>query len=501
MTIKPLLQQEGLPASKIMSENHFTASPTVQVAISVQNISKMYPLYAKPSDRLKQSLWYALPKFLRGKPRHFYREFWALRNISFEVKKGETIGIIGRNGSGKSTLLQIIAGTLAPAAGEMQVNGRVAALLELGSGFNSEFTGRENVYLNGSILGLTQAQIDEIYDEIVAFADIGQFIDQPVKLYSSGMFVRLAFAVQVFVPKEIFIVDEALAVGDEAFQRKCFAALDTFRDNGGTVLLVSHNTQTVVRQCERCLLLSQGELLVDGPSKPVTDLYYKLMFSDAQKSSEILSTLRQEGLQSALFYSQAELQPRNGTEPETAPPTTAVEQWTPSGEPGDWFDPNVPKTNEVVYGNGDAEIFDYGMYNEQGQKVNVLVTGRIYQWRYRVKFYKTAYKVNFGFLIKTVDGIDVAGTNNHFEQCSVESIPGGAIVEAVFGLKLNVAPGVYFLNSGVSSETTEEFYLHRRVDLCSLRVISANRRETVGIVYIEPTFAYRLLDKGEVIDE
>jgi lipopolysaccharide transport system ATP-binding protein len=190
------------PDQTTIAETGLNVKPSTfnnNLAISVHNVSKMYPLYAQPSDRLKQSLWYALPQFLRGKPRQFYREFWALHDVSFEVKRGEALGIIGRNGSGKSTLLQIIAGTLTPTTGEVQVNGRVAALLELGSGFNPEFTGRENVYLNGSILGFSREEMDTLFDKIAAFADIGQFMDQPVKFYSSGMFVRLAFAVHIWL--------------------------------------------------------------------------------------------------------------------------------------------------------------------------------------------------------------------------------------------------------------------------------------------------------------
>jgi lipopolysaccharide transport system ATP-binding protein len=491
MTVKTSASQEILSASDSVTEDKLEANTAANV-ISVRNVSKIYPLYAKPSDRLKQSLWYALPQFLRGKPRQFYREFWALRDISFEMKKGETVGIIGRNGSGKSTLLQIIAGTLAPTQGEVEVNGRVAALLELGSGFNAEFTGRENVYLNGAILGLTQADVDQLFDDIAAFADIGQFIDQPVKLYSSGMFVRLAFAVQVFVPKEIFIVDEALSVGDEAFRRKCTAALEKFRDDGGTVLLVSHDAQMIVRQCERCLLLHQGQLLADDASKPVTDLYYKLMFSNLQQSNELLAILRRDGLESALFHAQAE----NGARLKDEELQVTERKWERvEYKSGDWFDPNMPKTNEVTYGNGDAEIFEYGMYNEQGHQVNILVTGNTYQWRYKVKFHTAVHKVNFGFLIKTVDGIDVAGVNNDLEQQPIDFIPAHAIVEIIFELKLNLAPAMYFLNMGVSSSaaSAELFYLQRRVDVCSVRVISPDHRKTAGFAYLEPSFTYRLL--------
>lgn len=237
------------------------------IAISVRNVSKMYPLYADPRDRLRQSLWYARPRLLRGShPPEFFKEFWALQDVSFEVKRGETVGIIGRNGSGKSTLLQIIAGTLTPTGGEVQVNGRVAALLELGSGFNPEFTGRDNVYLNGSILGFSRDEMSELFDEIVAFADIGQFIDQPVKLYSSGMFVRLAFAVQACVKPDVLIVDEALAVGDVFFRQKCYARLEELMYQDTAVVLVTHSMTIVQDYCQNTAFLDKGRLMYFGES-------------------------------------------------------------------------------------------------------------------------------------------------------------------------------------------------------------------------------------------
>lgn len=276
----------------------------------------MYPLYAQPSDRLKQSLWYALPRFLRGQPRQFYREFWALREINFEVKRGETVGIIGRNGSGKSTLLQIIAGTLTPTVGEVQVDGRVAALLELGSGFNPEFTGRENVYLNGSILGMSQGEIDEIYDDILAFADIGQFIDQPVKLYSNGMLVRLAFAVQAFVPKEVLIVDEALAVGDMFFQAKCITRMKRLLDEGVTVLFVSHDTGTVKSFCRQAILLEQGQLIEHDSADKVVEKYFALRVRGEQSTLATpvelgwLESSAQSSINQIAFTNNAEFQKR-----------------------------------------------------------------------------------------------------------------------------------------------------------------------------------------------
>ncbi|MBE9070683.1 ABC transporter ATP-binding protein, partial [Leptolyngbya cf. ectocarpi LEGE 11479] len=237
-------------------------------AISLTNVSKVFKQYHRPVDRLKELL-------LPGKQKA--TEFWALQDINLEIPKGETVGIIGRNGSGKSTLLQIIAGTLRPTTGNLQVNGRVSALLELGSGFNPEFTGRQNVFFNGRILGLSQEEIQNRFEEIEAFADIGKFIDQPVKTYSSGMFVRLAFAVAINVEPDILIVDEALAVGDEIFQRKCFAQINRLQSNGVTVLFVSHSSSLVVNLCKSALWLDYGKTLFKGDAKIVVDQYQRMI--------------------------------------------------------------------------------------------------------------------------------------------------------------------------------------------------------------------------------
>lgn len=247
------------------------------VAIKVNNLSKCYLIYDKPNDRLKQFALPRLQRLLGQKPKQYFRQFWALKGVSFEVKKGETVGIIGRNGSGKSTLLQMICGTLTPTSGSIQTNGRIAALLELGSGFNPEFTGRENVYMNAAILGLSKKEVDERFDAIAAFADIGQFIEQPVKTYSSGMYVRLAFAVNIISEPEIMIVDEALAVGDMAFQAKCMTALNRIQERGTTVLFVSHDTSAVKSLCSRGIYLEHGIVQEIGPAGDVAEHYIRKM--------------------------------------------------------------------------------------------------------------------------------------------------------------------------------------------------------------------------------
>jgi lipopolysaccharide transport system ATP-binding protein len=258
----------GQPDYTEQAPTHPISSPDADLAISVRNLGKMYRIYDRPQDRLKQILW--------GARREYGREFWALRDISFEARRGETLGIIGRNGSGKSTLLQILAGTLAPTTGDVYVGGRVAALLELGSGFNPQFTGRENVELNGAILGLTPDEVRKRYDEIVAFADIGQFIDQPVKVYSSGMLVRLAFSVATSVDAEVLLIDEALAVGDVFFRQKCYQRLEGMRERGATIVLVSHSMMDIEQFCRRAVLLHNSAQLFEGPAPEAVKRYYLL---------------------------------------------------------------------------------------------------------------------------------------------------------------------------------------------------------------------------------
>jgi len=263
-------------------------------AIKVENLSKCYQIYDKPRDRLLQGIMPRLQRLTGKEIKKYCTEFWALKNVSFEVKKGETVGIIGKNGSGKSTLLQMICGTLTPTSGSVQSNGRVAALLELGAGFNPEFTGRENVYMNASILGLTKLETDARIDKIASFADIGGFIDQPVKTYSSGMYVRLAFSVAIHVEPEILIIDEALAVGDIIFQMKCLDKMAEIRQNGTTILFVSHGLEQVKRFCTSAIWLEHGEIRQSGESNFVSDQYrdISLIASDTSQNTKKRETIK-----------------------------------------------------------------------------------------------------------------------------------------------------------------------------------------------------------------
>lgn len=258
-----------------------------EIAIRVQNLGKCYHLYDRPQDRLKQSIFPRLQRLVGHPYKNYFREFWALKDVSFEVRKGETLGIIGRNGSGKSTLLQVICGTLTPTSGNVETHGRVAALLELGAGFNTEFTGRENILLNASILGISRNQIEAQFDAIVDFSELGEFIDQPVKTYSSGMYVRLAFAIAIHVAPTILIVDEALAVGDARFQAKCMKRIKEIQQSGATILFVSHDVSTVRTLCERAIWLDQGRLRMAGDVFPVTGHYMEYLFDDQETDAAI----------------------------------------------------------------------------------------------------------------------------------------------------------------------------------------------------------------------
>lgn len=261
-----------------------------ELAIQVTSVSKCYQVYDRPQDRVKQALLPRARGMLGMVPRRYYKEFWALRGVSLEVRRGDTVGIIGRNGSGKSTLLQMICGTLAPSSGEIKVQGRVAALLELGAGFNPEFTGRENVFLSATILGLTRQEIEQRYERIVAFADIGDFIDQPVKVYSSGMYVRLAFAVIAHVDADVLVIDEALAVGDAVFVQKCMRFLRSFRERG-TLLFVSHDTGSVLSFCQSAIWLDKGVVRAKGEAQSTTQAYIEYCAQESYGDSIKLEAL------------------------------------------------------------------------------------------------------------------------------------------------------------------------------------------------------------------
>lgn len=414
------------------------------IAISVKNLTKTYRIFGHPTDRIKQML--TLGRL------NFHKEFTALHDISFAIKKGETVGIIGRNGSGKSTLLQLICGILKPTSGEVKVNGRISALLELGSGFNPEFTGRENVYFQGAIMGIPHDEIESRFDDITAFADIGEFIDQPVRIYSSGMYVRLAFATAIHSAPDILIVDEALSVGDEPFQRKCFARIHQMKESGVTIIYVSHNLSSVVELCDHALLLEQGQLSSTGSPKLVTALYLKNL--NRQNANENAITLDKLAIEN----------------PEAA-----------------YFDPTLIPESTVSYPSLGANIYNPRILSLNGNCVNLLRSGEEYIYAYEAKFNISAIGVRFGMLIKTVSGYELGGLTS-------APIGGGVSVKEStthsqqFRFRCNLLPGTYFLNAGVTCLIPDkgEEYLHRVLDAAMFKVVSVDKSIHSGFVDLSP---------------
>ena len=437
------------------------------IAIRVRDVSKHYFLYARPEDRLKQSIVPRLQRLAGRTPAKYYRDFAALNGVSFEVRRGETVGIIGRNGSGKSTLLQIICGTLQPSSGSVEVNGRIAALLELGAGFNAEYTGRENVYLNAAILGLARSEIDQRFEAIARFADIGEFIDQPVKTYSSGMYVRLAFATAINVDPDILVVDEALAVGDEAFQRKCFARIEEIQAKGGTILFVSHAAQTIVQLCSRALLIDGGELLLEGRPKIVTGQYQRLMNASANHADLLKTQIQQTN--SSLVHDDAPI----GATPLTDANAT--------------FDPSLTPQSTVSYREDGCRITDCRLLTERGVPVNVLTKGRRYVYAYDVTFDSDATNVGFGMSIRTASGVEIAGaTTRRSQNYLVRQITSGSRVGMQFRFECWLNAGVYFTNAGVRGAAGgDERYLHRVMDAAMFRVIDDGEPIAAGLVDLQ----------------
>lgn len=451
-----------------------------EIAISLKNVSKCFKRYRHPADRLKEIL-------LPGKVRS--DEFWALRDISLELPKGKTLGVVGRNGSGKSTLLQTIVGTLSPTSGQVEVKGRISALLELGSGFNPEFTGRQNVFFNAQLLGLSQQEVENRFDEIVAFADIGDFLDQPVKTYSSGMFIRLAFAVATSVDPDILIVDEALSVGDEAFQRKCFARIETIQERGGTILFVSHAAAMIIELCDSAIFMHDGELLLYHTPKIVVDKYQKLIYSPPHKVEALCDEIRK------LHHEK--------DEPEDAPklplftPHSSEFAIPSSSGPVEqaaraYYDEDLQPSNTLHYESRGAKIIDPHILTPTGKKVNNLVGRHEYVYTYTVEFLETASQIRCGMLVKTISGLDLGGASHSFSEQSLQTVEAGTKVVVKFRFKCLLNPGVYFLNAGVSGIVNGDFtYLARCIDVAMFRVQQEQSLSATGIVdlLVKPTVA------------
>lgn len=447
------------------SESKLASTETV---IEISGASKSFRSYKKPSDRLRQIF---LPNRSADSD-----VFHALKNVSLSVSRGETVGIVGRNGSGKSTLLQLICGTVRQTAGEIQVNGRIAALLELGAGFNPEFTGRENVHLNAAILGMSQREITDRFESIERFAEIGEFIDRPVKTYSSGMYIRLAFATAINADPELLIIDEALAVGDEAFQRKCFARLEEIQEAGGTILFVSHSAGSVLSLCNRAILLDEGEKLADGQPKFVVNQYQRLLNASPDNRNQIREDIRNTSADT-MVEERDELD-------------EGVEVDDPRGECKkglEHYDPNLISKSRVEYESRGAKITDIRLENTTGEQVNTLEIGQDYIYRYRVLFFDDFENVSFGMMVKTTDGINVSGATTSLRpDLFLPTASNGQSIEVTFKFRCELMPATYFANAGVLTIMDgEEVYLHRILEGMMFKVAFEKNLVATGIFNLQ----------------
>ena len=399
-----------------------------EFAIQVKHLDKMYKLYNKPSDRLRETLGLKVP----------VREHYALRDVSFDVKRGETVGIIGTNGSGKSTILKIITGVLNPTDGEVTVDGRISALLELGAGFNMEYTGIENVYLNGTMMGFSREEVEARLQDILDFADIGDFVYQPVKSYSSGMFVRLAFAVAINIDPEILIVDEALSVGDVFFQAKCYRKFEEFKKLGRTILFVSHDLSSISRYCDRVILLNKGVKLQEGSPKKMVDMYKQLLV---------------------------------GQDP--------VKEEEKKQQKENWSQQFQTNPNMLEYGSKLAEIVDFAVLDDKGLCTNTIEKGSSFQIRMKVVFHENIQEPIMAYTFKDIKGTEITGTNTLFEKMNVEHSDAGDSCTITFTQDMFLQGGEYLLSFGCTGYREGEFTVfHRLYDACNITVVST--KNTVG---------------------
>lgn len=419
-----------------------------EVAIRVDDVSKLYKLYDKPSDRLKESLGLTRKKL--------YKEHYALHNVSFDVKRGETVGIIGTNGSGKSTILKIITGVLNPSGGHVEIDGRISALLELGAGFNMEYTGIENIYLNGTMIGFSREEIDAKMQDILDFADIGDFVHRPVKTYSSGMFVRLAFAVAINIDPEILIVDEALSVGDVFFQAKCYKKFEDFKKMGKTILFVSHDLGSISKYCDRVVLLNRGKKLAEGTPKEMVSMYKRIMVNQ-DKAEEIAA--HQMDMSSLEEEDEKEIK------------EAACE--------GQWKNHYNLNPDVDEYGNGAAEIEDFAIIDENGNYTNAIVKGTRFRLKSKVKFKQDVHDPIFTYTFKNIQGVAITGTNTMYEKKDVPLAKEGETYVATFEQDMFLQGGEYLLSMSCTGYRDGEFQVyHRLYDVCNVTVVSD--KNTVG---------------------
>ena len=431
-------------------------------SIEAIGLSKCYRIYSHPRDRLLQAVW---GRDQRGKPKQFFREFWALQEVSFSLGRGQTLGVVGRNGSGKSTLLQLLCGTLQPSTGEVRMQGRIGALLELGSGFTPEFSGLENVFLNASLLGLSRAETEARLDEILAFADIGEFIDQPVKTYSSGMSVRLAFAVQAHIDPDVLVVDEALAVGDEFFQKKCYSHLERLKERGTSVLLVTHSCPQIIQHCDQALLLHKGKARMLGEPARITVTYQRLInASDAEWD--------------AAFTGAATTQ---------LPPTPLPPKSPSLESSGAWFDPNlIPQSTEIYPSHG-GRITDAWIELQTGEPVNVLPFGEGFVVVFCYSADQALKRVALACHIASRTGQRISGqtlpeeAGPHAGGQIENELPASSNWQVRFFFRGGLWPGLYFIGGGILSYAGQERnFVHRVVDFRALRVLEEKPIQMIG---------------------
>ncbi len=419
-------------------------------AIEIKDVVKVYKLYDRARDRVKESLGLG-----RKQPHKLH---YALNGVSMNIYRGETVGIIGTNGSGKSTILKIITGVLNPTSGHVHVAGRISALLELGAGFNMEYNGIENVYLNGTMMGFTDREIDEKLPEILEFADIGDYVNQPVKTYSSGMFVRLAFAVAINIEPEILIVDEALSVGDVFFQAKCYHKFEEFKKMGKTIVFVSHDLSIISKYCDRVFLLNKGNLLGEGSPKEMIDAYKRVLVGQYEVSGA-------EGQGSLADGAGAENTDGRAAEAD-GPRITGVN----------------PDAQE--YGTKQAEIVDYYVTDERGVRAMAILKGARFTLHMRVRFHDHVPAPIFALSIKNVLGIEITGTNTMIEKAFLESGEPGQVKDITFTQKMTLQGGEYLLSLGVTGYNGDTFEVyHRLYDVMDVTVVSD--KDTVGYFDME----------------
>lgn len=413
----------------------------MDTVIEIKNITKIYNLYNKPSDRLKEALFSC-------KSRH--TEFAALNDVSFDVCKGEILGIIGKNGSGKSTILKIITNVLTPTSGECIVKGKIAALLELGAGFNMEYTGIENIYLNGQMIGFSKEEMDKKLQDIIDFADIGEHIFQPVKTYSSGMFARLAFSVAISVDPDILIVDEALSVGDVFFQNKCYRRFEEFRDKGKTILFVTHDMGSVIRYCNRCVLLNAGEKVGEGKPQEMVDLYKRIMVGQWNENEEKNSTIENSIDSTNINVNRL------------------------------WKEQISTNPDMEVYGDGRAEIIDFGIFSDSGNIGNNVYKGDYYTVKMKVRINDDNLNPIFAFKLRDVKGTELTGTNTMLEDIDTSHCKNGDIVTISFRQKQYLQPGQYLVSLGCTAFEGDQFVVYsRNYNCCVLGVVA--QKGTIGI--------------------